>query len=116
MDINLYILLGIIFVALVVPFMVEAIKVPIKGVCKFAGVKDKASPLLSPFFSIIFGIGLCILACCDLFVAFGYPLTVPYVGCVAAGLVASLGAGRVYEIWESFRDYKAKISGGEKVQ
>lgn len=110
MDINLFIVLGVILIALVVEFMVEAIKTPIAAVIKVASIEDKVNPVLAPFLSIIFSIMLCILTGCDLFVAFGYPLSEPYIGCAASGLVASLGAGKVYDLVMSYRDYRDKIA------
>lgn len=110
MEINLFILLGIILIALVVQYIVEALKLPIAAVLKCAGKKDKVNPLLAPFLSLAWAVALCILADCDLFVAFGYPLSEPYIGAVSTGIVASLGASKVYELITSFREYKDKIA------
>jgi len=114
MDINLFILLGIILIALIVQYVVEAIKGLITAITKYKGYEDsKISVTLAPFIAIIFAIGLCILSGCDLFVAFGYPLTIIYVGETVTGIIASLGANKVYDLIMSFRDYKDKLAIAE---
>lgn len=107
---DIVVLLGIILVSLVVQLVVEAFKNPIKSVFKKLNKEDDLSPLLAPFLSIIFSVILCTLAQCDLFIAFGYPLTVPYVGYIVTGFVASLGAGKIYDLLEDFKDYSQRLA------
>lgn len=106
---DIVILLGVIFIALVVQLVVDAIKVPIAVVMKYEEKEDRISALVSPFLSILFSVILCLLADCDLFIAFGYPLLIPYVGQIFTGLVASLGAGKIYDLLKDFQDYHEKL-------
>lgn len=106
---DVVILLGVIFISLVVQLVVDAIKVPIATVMKYEEKEDKIGALIAPFLSILFSIILCVLADCDLFVAFGYPLQIMYVGQVFTGLVASLGAGKIYGLLKDFQDYQEKL-------
>ena len=111
MDINLFILLGIILIALIVQYVVEAIKGLITAVAKYEGGDGKEiGALVAPFIAMIFAITLCILSSCDLFVAFGYPLSILYIGEIVTGIIASLGANKVYDLIMSFQDYKEKLA------
>lgn len=107
---DIIILLGVILIALVVQFVVEALKSPIAAIFKFAGKEDRLNPLLAPFFSLAWAIALCILSGCDLFTAFGYPLSVLYVGEIVTGIIASLGAGKVYDLIMEFQDYRDRLA------
>jgi len=102
MEINLTIILGVIFIALAVQFIVEAIK----------GLLPKLADhdYIAPYLAMIWAIGLCILTGSDLFLAFGYPLTVSLVGAIATGIIASLGANKVYDLIVSFQDYREKLA------
>ena len=111
MQINLFVILGIILIALLVEFMVEAVKVSVVSTCKFFRRNGKrVSSFLSPILSLVFSIALCILAKIDILDAFGYGLSVLYVGSVVTGVIASLGANRVYDLITSFRDYNDKLA------
>lgn len=107
---DIIILLGIILIALVVQFVVEALKSPIAAIFKFAEKEDRISPLLAPFLSLAWAIALCILSGCDLFAAFGYPLSALYVGEIVSGIIASLGAGKVYDLIMEFQDYRERLA------
>lgn len=107
---DIVIIMGVVLIALIVQFIVEALKLPVTAVLKFNGKEDRYNPLFAPFLSIAWCIALCILAGCDLFVAFGYPLSVPYVGAVASGIIASLGAGKVYDLVVEFKDYRERLA------
>ena len=107
---NIVIFLGIILIALMVQLMVEAIKAPISALLKYKGKTDNLCALIAPFLSILFAIALCVLSGADLFIAFGYALSVPYVGSVVSGIIASLGANKVYDLLSGFQEYKAKIT------
>lgn len=102
MEVNLTIILGVIFIALATQFIVEALKGLLP---KFAD-----NEYLAPYLAMLWAIGLCMLTNSDLFLAFGYPLTVPLVGAIATGIIASLGANRVYDLIVSFQDYKEKLA------
>lgn len=108
MEINLVIFFGIIFVALVVQYLVEACKKPTAAVCRYVSKHNKISPLISPFLSIIFAVLLCYLARLDLFTAFGYSLKNMTVGYIATGCVASLGADRLYAFLTDYEEFRAK--------
>ena len=111
---DIVVLLGVILVSLIVQLVVEAFKAPVKSVFKRLNKEDDLSPLLAPFLSILFSVMLCIMVQCDLFVAFGYSLTVPYVGYVVTGFVASLGAGKIYDLLEDFKDYSQRLAVEKK--
>jgi divalent metal cation (Fe/Co/Zn/Cd) transporter len=107
---DVLILLGIILVAIAVQYIVEALKSPVAAIFKFRGIEDKLNPLFAPFLSLAWAIALCYLAGLDIFIAFGYPLANPIVGSVVSGLIASLGAGKVYDLIMEFQDYKDRLA------
>ena len=110
MEMNLTILLGVILIALAVQFVVEAIKGLITAVFKYKGTEDTTGGLLAPFLAMIWAVGLCILTGSDLFLAFGFPLAFPYVGAITTGIIASLGANKVYDLIISFKEYKELLA------
>lgn len=114
MEINLFMLLGILFIALVVQYAVEAFKGIARAAAKAFLISGRTGQrvvyIMSPILSMTFAIGLCILAGLDLFVAFGYPLSVLYVGSTVTGIIASLGAGKIYDLILDMRDYKDKLA------
>ena len=111
MEVNLFILLGVILIALVVQFIVEALKGLVTAVCKFKELEDtRVNAMVAPFLSMLWAVVLCIFAGIDLFTAFGYPLSYAYIGEITTGIIASLGAGRVYDLIMSFQDYKDKLA------
>ena len=111
MEINLFMLLGIILVALIVQYAIEAIKVITRAVCKIGGNDSKqANAILAPILSAGLAVFLCILAGLDFFAAFGYPLSVVYVGSIVTGIIASLGAGKVYDLILDVKDYRDKLA------
>lgn len=111
MQMDMYVLLGVVLIALATQLIVEAIKVVISAVCRFFKRDVKRTNMLfAPFLSLGWAIALCILSGSDLFYAFGYPLYLPYLGAVATGIIASLGANRIYDLVMDFNDYKGKIA------
>lgn len=111
MEVNLFILLGVILIALAVQFIVEALKGLVTAVCKFKELEDtRVNGLVAPFLSMLWAVALCIFAGVDLFTAFGYPLSYMHIGEITTGIISSLGAGRVYDLIMSFQDYKDKLA------
>ena len=111
MQMDMYILLGVVLIALATQLIVEAIKVPISAVCRFFKRDVKRTNLIfAPFLSLGWAIALCILSGSDLFQAFGYPLQLEYLGAIATGIISSLGANRIYDLVMDFNDYKGKLA------
>ena len=110
MEMNLIILLGIILIALIVQYLVEAIKGLLMAIYKYVSEGDFVVDLVAPFIAMAFSITLCILAGLDIFVAFGFPLTYPIIGMISTGIIASLGAGKVYALFMDFKEYRDKIA------
>ncbi|MDD4565536.1 MAG: hypothetical protein PHE79_08725 [Eubacteriales bacterium] len=115
MTINMEILILIIFIALVVQLVVEAIKVLFKAIGKDWSsnrlsfkwlTKVFTSALLSMFWTIL----LCFAAKAGIFEGFGFMLVWPILDYVVTGILASLGAGKVYDLFVSMRDYKDKLA------
>lgn len=100
MEFNVNVLLGIIIVALITEVTVNAIKVFL----------PKLEFPIVQLTSIIVGVALAVLSNMDIFVAFGYPLMVQYVGCVVTGIICSLGANAIYDLLESIKDYKDRLA------
>lgn len=97
----IFILFGILFISLVTTSCVDALK--------------KASPikLKSPFpqlLSLGISIMLCVSANLDIFVAFGYVLSCNMIGLVITGIIASLGAGGVFDLYTKINEYKGKVA------
>lgn len=106
---NIVIFMCVILVALMVQLMVEAIKAPVSAILKYKGKSNKLCALIAPFLAILFSVALCVLSGADLFVAFGYSLSAPYIGAIVSGIIASLGANKIYDLLSSFQDYKSKM-------
>ena len=101
MSINIDIILGIILVALVAEAMVNAFKRLV--------VKDIVFPY-QVVLSLIFSVGLCVLAKLNIMEGFNYALSVPYIGEVCTGIIASLGANAIYDLQKQFKQYRDMIA------
>jgi hypothetical protein len=109
------VLILIIFIALVVQLVVEAIKVLFTAISKdwkFKWLSFKWLPKLftSALLSMSWTILLCFAAKAGIFEAFGFVLIWPVLDYVVTGILASLGAGKVYDLFMSMRDYKDKLA------
>lgn len=101
MTVNFTIILGVIFISIVTQMVIKAIK-------NIAPNKIKTPiPQLT---SIVVSILLCVTAHMDIFVAFGYVLSLNPLGAVITGIIASLGAGSVYDLISQMNEYKEKLA------
>lgn len=101
MTLNFTIILGVILISIVTQMVVKALK-------NIAPNKIKTPiPQLT---SIVVSILLCVTAHMDIFVAFGYTLSLNPLGAVITGIVASLGAGSVYDLIAQMNEYKEKLA------
>lgn len=101
MSVNIDILLGIILVALVSEAMVNALKKLV--------TKEYAFPY-QVVLSLICAIMLCVLTKLDILEGFGYVLSVPLIGSICTGVIASLGAGAIYDLQKQFKEYRELIA------
>ena len=104
MEVNITIILGVILVALLTEAIVNSVK--------RLFIKDV--PACVPVaIAMITSCILCVLAKLDLMSGFGYPLQIKYgiyIGAMFSGLVASLGANAVYDLFDHFNEYKDKMA------
>jgi len=101
MTVNFTIILGVILISIVTQMVVKALK-------NIAPNKIKTPiPQLT---SIVVSILLCISAHMDIFVAFGYVLSLNPLGAIVTGIIASLGAGSVYDLISQMNEYKEKLA------
>ena len=110
MTINMTMLILIILIALVVQYIVEALKGLFKAVEKKWGLSWPQKIFFPALNSMFWTILLCFAAGAGIFSAFGFTLMWAWLDYVVTGIVASLGAGAVYDLVISVREYKDKLA------
>ena len=104
----------VIFIALVVPLIVETIKkltTMMKNKWQWTLVPKVIQPVLN---SILWTILLCFASRAGLFRVFGFELLWPWLDYLVTGLVASLGVGKVYSVVVDMAAYKEKLATENK--
>ena len=102
--INMELLLLIIFISIVVQYIVEALKVLFKAVGKNWGCKWLSVIFTSALIAMFWTILLCFAAKAGIFKAFGFILAWSWLDYLATGILASLGASKIYDFVLSFND------------
>lgn len=104
MSVDINVILGVILVALLTEGIVASFK---------RLFTEKTDPKVAVYIAMAVAIALCMFAKLDLMTGFGYPLNVRYgvyIGAFFSGLLASLGANAVYDLYDGFNDYKDKLA------
>ena len=104
MSVDIDIILGVIFVALLTEGVVSSTK---------RLFNETTNPKTAVVIAMVVAVLLCMLARLDLMTGFGYPITVKngiYIGAFFSGILASLGASAIYDLYDGFSDYKEKLA------
>ena len=104
MEVNIDIILGVILIALFTEGIVSSFK---------RLLPETASPKVPVIIAMVVSVLLCMLTKLDLMTGFGYPLTIQYgiyIGAFFSGVLASLGASAIYNLYDGFNEYKDKLA------
>lgn len=110
MTVNMTMLILIILIALVVQYIVEAMKLLLKSVEKKWGFAWPARFFFPALNAMFWTILLCFAAGAGIFSAFGFGLAWVWLDYIVTGIIASLGAGRVYDLVISVKEYRDKLA------
>lgn len=110
MTINMTMLILIILIALVVQGVIEAMKLALSHIEKRWGWKWPAKIFFPRLNALFWAILLCFAAKAGFFIAFGFALSWVWLDYIVTGIVASLGAGKVYDLFVNVNSYKEKLA------